>query len=90
MDQTKYIVTMAKEGSTQIVHFMTPGAGVLVLGRGYKSYSENASSAVSRYNTLIATICCFPMLLVFFKIFFYLFYDGHLIGNYEPSDKKAV
>ena len=82
MDQTNevYIVTMAKEGSTQIVHFMTPGADVLVLGRGYKSYSENASSAVPRYSTLIATICCFPMLL----FFLYLFYDGLLIGNYEP------
>ena len=28
---------MAKEGSTKIVNFMTPGAGVPVLGRGNKS-----------------------------------------------------
>ena len=27
--QTKYIVMMTKEGSTQIMNFMTPGAGVL-------------------------------------------------------------
>ena len=33
--QTKYIVMMTKEGSTKIVNFMTPGAGVLVLGRGH-------------------------------------------------------
>ena len=26
---------MTKEESTKIVYFMTPGAGVLVLGRGY-------------------------------------------------------
>ena len=26
------------EGSTKIVNFMTPGAGVLVLGRGHISY----------------------------------------------------
>ena len=28
---------MTKEGSTKIVNFMTPGAGVLVLGHGHKS-----------------------------------------------------
>ena len=33
--QTKCIVMMTKEGSTKIVNFMTPGAGVLVLGRGH-------------------------------------------------------
>ena len=27
--QTKYVVVMTKEGSTKIVNFMTPGAGVL-------------------------------------------------------------
>ena len=31
--QTKYIVMVTKEGSTKIVNFMTPRAGVLVLGR---------------------------------------------------------
>ena len=35
--QTKYIVMMTKEGSTKIVDFMTPWAGVLVLGRGHIS-----------------------------------------------------
>ena len=35
--QTKYVVMMTKEGSTKIVNFMTPGAGVLVLGRGHMS-----------------------------------------------------
>ena len=29
---------MTKEGSTEIVNFMTPGAGVLVLGRGHISH----------------------------------------------------
>ena len=33
--QTKYVVTMTKEGSTKIVDFMTPGAGILVLGCGH-------------------------------------------------------
>ena len=35
---------MNKEGSTKIVNFMTPGAGVVVVqGRGHiKLYSENA------------------------------------------------
>ena len=40
--QTKYVVMMTKEGSTKIVNFMTPGAGVLVLGRGHISHYENA------------------------------------------------
>ena len=37
-----YIVMMTKEGSTKIVNFMTPGAGVLLLGRGHQTNSENA------------------------------------------------
>ena len=36
--QTKYVVMMTKEGSTEIVNFMTPGAGFLVLGRGHISH----------------------------------------------------
>ena len=39
--QTKYVVTMTKEGSTKIVNFMTPGVGVLVLRRGHISQSKN-------------------------------------------------
>ena len=47
---------MTKEGSTKILNFMTPGAGVLVQGLG-KSYSENAlSSTLSIYSTLIAIV----------------------------------
>ena len=37
---TKYVEMMTNEGSTKIVNFMTPGAGVLV--PGCKSYRENA------------------------------------------------
>ena len=36
--QTKYVVMMTREGSTKVVHFMTPGAGVLVQGRGQISH----------------------------------------------------
>ena len=36
--QTMYIVMMIKEGSTKFVTFMTPGAGVLVLGHGHISH----------------------------------------------------
>ena len=36
--QTKNIIMMNKEGSTQSVNFMTPGVGVLALGRGYISH----------------------------------------------------
>ena len=33
---------MTKEGYTKIVNFMTPGTGVLALGYGHISHSENA------------------------------------------------
>ena len=36
--QTEGIVMMSKEGSTKIVNFMTPEAGILVLGRGHISH----------------------------------------------------
>ena len=35
--QTKYIVILTKEGCTKIVYFMTPGAGVPLLGTGHVS-----------------------------------------------------
>ena len=35
--QNKYIVMMTKEGSTKIIIFMTPGAGILLLGCGHIS-----------------------------------------------------
>ena len=42
IDQTnhgRYIVLMTKEGSTEIVNFLTPGAGVLLIGRGHISFT---------------------------------------------------
>ena len=47
---------MTKEGSTKIVNFNTPRAGVLMLGRGHIShFSEYVlSSTLSIYSTLIA------------------------------------
>ena len=49
---------MIKEGSTKIVNFMTPGAAVLMLGRGHIShYSEyEVSSTLSIYSTLIVIV----------------------------------
>ena len=50
---------MTKEGSTQNVNFMTPGAGVLMLGRGSISHMLNIhvlSSTISIYSTLIAIV----------------------------------
>ena len=35
--QSKYIIMMIKKGFSKVVNFMTPGAGVLVLGRGHIS-----------------------------------------------------
>ena len=49
---------MDKEGCTKIVNFKTPGAGVLMFGRGHISlYSEYVvSSTLSIHFTLIALV----------------------------------
>ena len=39
--QIKCIVMVTKEGSTKIINFMTPGAGVLVRGHDYISNLVN-------------------------------------------------
>ena len=44
---TKYVEMMTNEGSTKIVNFMTPGAGVLV--PGCKSYKENAFFSLKNF-----------------------------------------
>ena len=68
MDQTLRlsILMMAKEESTKIVKFMTPGAGVLVLWRGHVSHKVKMhyffknlllySGACSRQNKCIVII----------------------------------
>ena len=51
-----YNVIITKEGSTNIVNSMTPGAGVLVLRRDH-NYSKCAlSSTLLKYSTLIAIV----------------------------------
>ena len=49
---------MTKDRSTQIVNFMTPGAGFLMLGRGHRRhYSEYVLTlTLLIYNTLIAIV----------------------------------
>ena len=49
---------MTKEGSTQIINFMTPGAGVLMLGRGHISHIVNMYYLLLYhiYSTLIAIV----------------------------------
>ena len=56
---------MTKERSTKIVTFMTPGAGVLMLGIGHIShYSEYIlSCTLSIYSTLIAVVLWDPAFL---------------------------
>ena len=74
---------MTKEGSIVILNFLTPGAGVLMLGRDHISlYSKNVSSSTqSIYSTLIAnvlwdnnTALLFHFIVDFY--IFYIFYDG--------------
>ena len=46
---------MTKEGSTKIINYMIPEAGVLMLGRGHISYNL-VSSTLSIYSTLVAFV----------------------------------
>ena len=56
--QFEGIVMMSKEGSAKIVNFMTPGAGVLMIGRGHICHfcEYVVSSTLSIYITLIAIV----------------------------------
>ena len=49
---------MTKEGSTKIVNFMTPGAGVLMLGCGNISHYSKyvVSSTLSIYSSLVVIV----------------------------------
>ena len=47
---------MTNEGSTKIVIFITPGAGVLVLGSGHISHIMKMHYLLSIYSTLIAVV----------------------------------
>ena len=70
---------MTKEGSTKIVNFMTPRAGVLMWGCGNIShYSEYVlSSNLSIYNTLIDCYCVKGLWCCFLNnTIIHLLYDG--------------
>ena len=69
---------MTKEGSTEIVNFMTLRAGVLMQGRGHIShYSEYVlSSTLSIYSALIAIVLRNYDANFYIIIDFYSFFDG--------------
>ena len=68
---------MTKGGSAKIINFITIGAGVLVLGRGYIiHYSEYALSSTLSINITLIDIVSrdYNMLLSYAAVDFYLFY----------------
>ena len=77
---------MTKEGSTKIVTFMTPGAGVLMFGCGHIShFSENVvSSTLSKYSTLIAIMLRDYEAAFLPSLIFNYSMMGLLIYKYEP------
>ena len=77
---------MTKEGSTEIVNFMTLRAGVLVLGHSYISYySESVlSSTRSIYSTLIAIVLRDYDVAFLYHHWFIFSMMGLLIYKYEP------
>ena len=54
--EIKYIVMMNKEGSTKIINFMTPGAGVLVLGHGHISHVVKMQYFFKKFSSLLPGI----------------------------------
>ena len=81
------------EGSTKIVNFMTPRAGVLMSGVTICHYSEYVLSfTLSIYSTLIAIVLFIMMLLTYSirSLIFQLFYDGAVDIHLSLSDKKSV
>ena len=69
---------MTKEGSTNMVNFMIPGAGVFMLRRGHIShYGEyESSSNLSLYCNTTLLDKGNIMVLSYAIVDFYLFYDG--------------
>ena len=69
---------MYKKGSTQIVHFMTPGAGILMLGHGHISHIVNMYYILLyQYTAHWLKLCLgIMMLLSYTMVDFHLFYDG--------------
>ena len=74
--QTKCAVMMTKEGSTKIVNFMTPGAGVLMLGHGHISH-------IVKMHYFFLKSALFPSIDQTNLIFIY-FMMWLLICKYEP------
>ena len=68
---------MTKEGSTKIVNFMTPGAGILMFGRGHISHIVNMYyHLLYQYTTHWLKLCLGIMLLLSYIIAdFHLYYD---------------
>ena len=74
---------MTNEGSSKIVTFMIPGAGVW----SYKSYSEIVLSSIfSTSNAVISIVERDYNAVSYTIVDFYLFYDGavDIIYKYEP------
>ena len=85
--QTKCIVIMTKEGSTKIVNFMTPGAGVLVLGHGHTLTAWVYSNNV--YYILNWTFYSFVLQYLILHVFTIL-EDIILLGIYQPRARDQV
>ena len=81
-----------KEGFTKFVNLMTPGAGVLMLGRGHIShYSEDVLySTLSICSTLIAIVLRdYDAAFLYHRWFSFLWW-GFWYTNMSPSIKSLI
>ena len=82
---------MTTEGSTKIVNFMTPGAGVMMLGRGHISHCQYVVfSTLSIYSTLITIVLMdYDAVFLYHCWFSFFLWWGCWYTNINPSDKKV-
>ena len=73
--QIKYIVMMTMEGSTKIIKFMTPWAGVLMLGHGHISHLYYLLLCQYTAHWLLLFSQGIMILLSYTIVDFHLFYD---------------
>ena len=89
--QTKYIVMITNEGSIKIVSFITPGAGVLVLGCGHISHLVKMHYFLKYLLYFYAIVLRDYGVAFLYQCWFsFILWWGCWYTNMSPSDKKSL
>ena len=89
--QTKYIVMITNEGSIKIVSFITPGAGVLVLGCGHISHLVKMHYFLKYLLYFYAIVLRDYGVAFLYQCWFsFILWWGCWYTNMSPYDKMSV